>query len=105
MKRLFTLLALVTVAALAWGCAASAGPFRLGKEAAPPGIDQAVVTALVCDGKPTSDVHVYVVERGGSDADFTERLERAKATIADGRLKGDPKYASCCQGDQCPASH
>lgn len=89
-------------AVLALGaCASFSG--RVGRDPQPPGIDQAVVAQLVCEARQP-DARTYIVERGGQDADVTERVERAKVAIAVGQAQSDPKFAKCCAGDRCPAA-
>jgi hypothetical protein len=46
-----------------------------------PGIDQAVVEQIVCAAKDgnVKDAEVYITDRGGSRADITERIARARS--------------------------
>ena len=87
MKRLFVCLAFL------WSGCGSLAQVSLAPRR-PEGVDQTVVESFVCRGE-TQEALRYVLLRGGSEADWIERTERARREVA-GR-PGCPCFDKACK--------
>lgn len=73
--------AVVVLLGLLSASCGSLAQVRVGGEPKPAGPDQKVVEVLVCRGEDEK-AEVYISDRGGTRAEITERVERARADTA-----------------------
>lgn len=75
------------------GCGGALAQVKIGGDPKPPGVDSRVVESLVCQARET-EAAVYISDRGGSRAEITERIERARQDTA-GRPGCACREAAC----------